>query len=257
MPGAILPPHTSSWLHAKWMIKQRTKTWDKNCEYFASIQNKGTPSEQNAALTQDVRTSTASLIICYVIVGQLQDAQSKDGKTNGQWTLTNWNWKSPVASNYEAEGDCKNAVQLTHFSPFLSRIALSLTLIISSQWPIRTSSFCLQGLGAFEKQLRFMTFEPEISCCLPIASLRPVINSMDQSPSRETDGPSASQETPRLSWNSKVHYRVQKSPPLVSILGQMNSVHNFTICSHKIHSNIILTFTPISSKLFLPFRFSD
>jgi len=56
--------------------------------------------------------------------------------------------------------------------------------------------------------------------------------SMVQSPSWEANWSAASQETPRISRNSMVHYRTHKRPPPVSILGQPNPVHSH--CKHKI-----------------------
>jgi len=41
---------------------------------------------------------------------------------------------------------------------------------------------------------------------------------MEQSPSCEINNQLASQEIPRLLWNPKVHYRVNKSLPVVLIL---------------------------------------
>jgi len=81
-------------------------------------------------------------------------------------------------------------------------------------------------------------------------------NSMEQSPTREANSHSTSQEIPRHLWKPKVLYRVHNSPPLVSVLSQISPMQNIPPYFFKIKFNIILPSTPWSPKLALPFVFS-
>jgi hypothetical protein len=62
---------------------------------------------------------------------------------------------------------------------------------------------------------------------------------MELSPSWESATCQAIQEFPNILWNPKVHYRVRKSPPMVSILRQINLIHTFPSYLSQIHFNII------------------
>ena len=79
--------------------------------------------------------------------------------------------------------------------------------------------------------------------------------SMVQSPSWEANWFAASQEIPRISRNPNVHYRTQKRPPPVPILGQPNQVHIPTSHLLQIHPNIIHPSIPRSPQWYLSLRF--
>ena len=60
---------------------------------------------------------------------------------------------------------------------------------------------------------------------------------------------------PRILWNLKVHYRIQKSPQHVPMLSQLDSVHTTTFHFLNKHLNIIFPSTPGSPQCSLSLRF--
>ncbi|PNF43392.1 hypothetical protein B7P43_G13912 [Cryptotermes secundus] len=69
---------------------------------------------------------------------------------------------------------------------------------------------------------------------------------MELSPSGGAANCADSQEFPSILWSPKVHYRVHKSPPLLPILSQINSIHTISSYISKIHFNIVHPPTPWS-----------
>jgi hypothetical protein len=65
---------------------------------------------------------------------------------------------------------------------------------------------------------------------------------MEPNTTREATSCASTKKLINILWNSEIHYRVHKSPPLVPILTQTNPVHITQSYISKIQLNIIHTY---------------
>jgi hypothetical protein len=79
---------------------------------------------------------------------------------------------------------------------------------------------------------------------------------MELSPSWEAAYCASTEELPSILWNLKVHYHIQKRPPLVPILSQINLTHTIPSYLSKIHFDMVQTPTSWSSQWSLSFWLS-
>jgi hypothetical protein len=91
---------------------------------------------------------------------------------------------------------------------------------------------------------------------MPVSCDLLITNSTKQNLSSKPDSYLSSQEILGVLWNTKVHYRVHKSPPPVPILSHMNPVHILKIYYLQTNFNVILPSTPMCPKWPLPLDFS-
>jgi hypothetical protein len=75
-------------------------------------------------------------------------------------------------------------------------------------------------------------------------------NSIEQEPFKKAAGFSTSHEIRHILWSKNVHYRVNNSPPLVSILSHINPVHSHSYYLFNILLNMILPSTSRSLTLY-------
>jgi hypothetical protein len=75
-----------------------------------------------------------------------------------------------------------------------------------------------------------------LCCCLYFNVSVPILCHPHMEPSTTRE---ATEESPSISWNSKVQYRIDKSSPPVPIHSQTNPIHITPSHLSRIHSNII------------------
>jgi hypothetical protein len=118
----------------------------------------------------------------------------------------------------------------------------------------------VQGVAACTRQLAKIMHEIEqrvatlYSCLCSSSNLTYLLTPWSRVLLQKLTGFAASQEIPRILWNSKVHYRTHKCPPTVPILSPLHPVPTNPSHFLKIHLNIILPSTSGSPQWSLSLR---
>ena len=95
-----------------------------------------------------------------------------------------------------------------------------------------------------------------IACLVCILLYIHLFNSTEHSPFWQVCSSSPNKAIRPLLYNSKVHYHVHKSPPLVTVVSQINPLHPSPRTSvFEIKFDITSLFTSRSSQCFFPARF--
>jgi hypothetical protein len=151
------------------------------------------------------------------------------------------------------------AVACRHFRTQYITVSVTSSLVSVSNSAtekcVARAGICVTTVRAFPQSLQTIAPTRQFrSMFLPVhCRSKKQPNSMSYNSCWETELLSCSRNYLPL----MVHYHIHKRPTLGSVLNYMNAVNPFMYHVLQIHFNIILSCTPMSRNLPLPFRFAD